>query len=120
MNPYFDLAEPQVIADVERLLSLNVEKRYYRPGDETQVTDILSIHFSPHSTAGIFRGQLFDWPLIPKSFRGMNDQEMEVTGVIRSYRWFQATSKFRNFCERAEIQNPAFPSGEQINRVRLD
>ncbi len=111
MNPYFELAEPQVIADIEKLLSLNLQKRYYRPGDETQVTDILSIHSSSNSTAGIFRGQLRDWPLIPKSFRGMNEQEMEVTGVKRSYRWIKSTSKFSSFCERAEVQNPAFPSG---------
>jgi len=111
LNPYFDLAEPQVIADVERLLSLNVEKTYYRPGDEAQVADILSIHSLPHSTAGIFRGQLRDWPLIPKGFRGIKDQEMDVTEVIRTFRWMQATSKFRSFCERAEVQNPAFPSG---------
>lgn len=44
MNPYFELAEPQIIADFERLLSLNVEKTCYRRGDEAQVTDVLSIH----------------------------------------------------------------------------
>ena len=111
MNPYFKLAEPQVIADIESLLSLNVEKTYYRPGDEAQLTDILSIDSVRHSTAVIFRGQLHDWPLIPKSFRGIKDQEVEVTKVIRSFRWARATSKFRSFCERAEVQNLAFPSG---------
>ena len=109
MNPYFELAELEVISDVERLLSLNVEKRYYRPGDQTQVDDILSIHSIAHSTAGIFRGQLRDWPLIPKSFRGIEAQESEVTEVIRSFRFAEATYKFTSFCERAEAQNPAFP-----------
>lgn len=110
MNPYFELAEPQVIADIEGLLSLNVEKLYYRPGDEAQVTDSMNIHSLPHSTAGIFRGQLCDWPLIPKSFRGIEDEETEVTNAVRTFRWMQATREFQSFCERAEVQNPAFPS----------
>lgn len=81
MNPYFELAEPQIIADVERLLSLNVEKTCYRPGDEAQVSDVLSIHSLRRTTAGIFRGQLRDWPVIPKTFRGIKDQEAEITEV---------------------------------------
>lgn len=116
MNPYFELTEPQVIGDVERLLSLNVKKTYYRPGDEAPLVDVpnvLSIHSFPYSTAGIFRGQLRDWPLIPKSFREIPDEEMDrfTTEVWRTYRWTQATGKFKSFCERAEVQNPAFPSG---------
>lgn len=109
MNPYFDIAEPRVIADVESLLSLNVRKTYYRPGDEKQVTDILSTSSSPHSTAGIFRGQLKDWPLIPKIWRGLTEKQEELTGGVRHFRWLQATDKFRNFSERAELQNPTFP-----------
>ena len=117
INPYFELEKPQIIEDVERLLLLNVEKTYYRPGDETPITGMMSI-YSAHSTAGIFRGQLNDWPLIPKSFRGMKDQEMEVTGVLRSYRWSVETSKFRNFCERAQVQNSGFPS-DVSNRMSI-
>ena len=111
MNQYFELAEPQVIADIETLLSLNVEKTYYHPGDETRVTDIFSTSSLPHSTAGIFRGQLQDWPLIPKSYRGTVDLEMEVSEVIRTFQWMRATHKFTSFCERAEVQNATFPSG---------
>ncbi len=110
MNPYFELAEPQVIADVETLLSLNIEKTYYRPGDDSPVPDHLRIVSSPRTTAGIFRGQLLDWPLIPKSFRGIENHETEMTEVVRGFRWLQATARFRNFCERAEVQNPTFPS----------
>ncbi|MDX6444983.1 MAG: hypothetical protein QOH71_2057 [Blastocatellia bacterium] len=109
MNPYFALEDPEVIDDVERLLSLNLEKTYYRPGDETPITDILSAH-SLHKTAGIFRGQLNDWPLIPKSYRAIAYPTEEITPIVRSFRWRQATREFWNFCERAEIQNPAFPS----------
>lgn len=117
MNPYFELEEPEVIDDVERLLALNVEKTYYRPGDETPITDILSVH-SPHKTAGIFRGQLHGWALIPKSFRALPDEPGEITPVVRSFRWRQATREFWNFCQRAEIQNPAFPSSVS-NRMSI-
>lgn len=116
MNPYFDVTEPQVISDIETLLSLNVRKKYYRPGDQTAVGqttvgDIMSMssHSIPHSTAGIFRGQLYDWPLIPKSFREEKLQQLEVSSAVRSLRFIQATRKFNSFCKRAEIQNPAFP-----------
>ncbi len=109
MNLYFDLAEPQVISDVEMLLSLNVEKTYYRPGDPTRVDDILSTLSIPHSTAGIFLGQPRDWPLIPKCFRGIEVPETELTPVVRCFQWMRATHQFRCFCERAEVQNPAFP-----------
>jgi len=110
MNPYFELAEPRVIVDIESLLSLNVEKTYYRPGDETQVTDILSFYSSPYSTAGIFRGQLQDWPLNPKSYRETGELKTEATEVVRTYQWIRATHKFKSFCERAEVQNTSFPS----------
>lgn len=110
MNPYFDLSEPQPIADVETLLSLNAERRYYRPGDETPVTDLTNLYSFAHETAGIFRGQLLDWPLIPRCFRGLPEQQQELTGVARISAWVRATSAFRRFCERAEVQNPAFPS----------
>jgi len=111
MNHFFEIEEPQVVADVERLLSLNVERTYYRPGDETQVTETTSPYSFGYLTAGIFRGQLCNWPLIPKSYRGLADEQEEPTRAVRSFRWSQATSKFRSFCERAEVQNPAFPSG---------
>jgi len=119
MNAYFELAEPQAIADVQSLVSLNVEKTYYRPGEETRVDDVLgtyslptsiSMYSMPHTTSGIFRGQLNDWPLVPKSLRGIEDHEMEATGVVRSFHFERRTSQFRSFCERAEVQNPAFPS----------
>jgi hypothetical protein len=109
MNPYFAFEDPEVIDDVEKLLSLNLEKTYYRPGAETPITDIFSAH-SLHQTAGIFRGQLNDWPLIPKSYRAIAYPTEEITPIVRSFRWRQATREFWNFCERAEIQNPAFPS----------
>ena len=108
-NLYFEFGEPQVISDVETLLSLNVEKTYYRPGDPTRVDDIFSTLSIPHSTPGIFRGQLRDWPLIPKCFRGIEDPESDLTPTIRSFQWMRATHKFRCFCERAKVQNPAFP-----------
>ena len=111
MNPFFDIEEPQVIEDVEWLLSLNVERTYYRPGDEVQVTDITSPYSFAYPTAGIFRGQLHNWPLIPKSFRGLAEEKEELSRTVRAFRWSRATSKFRNFCKRAEVQNPAFPSG---------
>ena len=55
MNPYFEVAEPQIITDIDKLLSFNMKKMYYRPGDEKIITDMQSA-FSPHQTAGIFRG----------------------------------------------------------------
>jgi hypothetical protein len=109
MNPYFELAEPKVIADIESLLSLNMKKEYYLPGDQTRITDDLSGFSIPHTTAGIFRGQLLDWPLIPKCYREMNDLNTEIDELKRWSRWRQATYKFRRFCERAEVQTISFP-----------
>jgi hypothetical protein len=110
MNPYFDLTEPQPVADVEGLLSLNTQKTYFRPGDQTRVEGITNIYSSPYSTAGIFRGQLHDWPLIPKCFRNVDPEKTDMSKVVRSFRWFEATAAFKRFCDRAEIQNPAFPT----------
>lgn len=109
MNLYFDLADPQVISDLESLLSLNVKKTYYRHGDPTPVVDIASTISIPHSTAGIFRGQLHDWPLIPKCFRGISADNSDKP-IVRSFQWRRATDRFWSFCERAEVQNPAFPA----------
>src|SRR5438132_179945 len=109
MDLYFDLADPETISDLEVLLSLNVEKTYYRYGDPTPVADTASTISIPHSTAGIFRGQLNDWPLIPKCFRSISADEPDKP-IVRSYQWRRATHKFSSFCERAEVQNPAFPA----------
>ena len=108
-NLYFDLAEPRLISDIGTLLALNVKKTYYRTGDTTPVDDLLTTASIPHSTAGIFRGQLYDWPLVPKCFRGIDIPETEIPRSVRSFRWGQATHKFSSFCERAESQNPTFP-----------
>lgn len=111
-NVYFDVTEPQSIEDVETLLSLNIERTYFRPGDTQPMPPqeaMLSI-YSMHETPGIFRGQSRDWPLIPQAFRTANFAETDLSDVIRSFRWIQSTGEFRRFCERAEAQNPAFPS----------
>lgn len=120
VNPYFDASRPQVIEDVDTLLSLNVQKGYYAPGDQTPVDDIRSLYHSPYLTSGIFRGQLRDWPLIPKGFRGLVEpaEEKPLTPVIRSFQWSLATHKFREFCSRAEGQNPAFPRAS-VDRMAI-
>jgi hypothetical protein len=111
MNPYFELSESHIIKDVESLLSLNVKKAYYSPGDETQASKITDIYLFPHYTAGIFRGQLYNWPLIPKCYRGLEELKADATEVKRTYEWIKATHQFSTFCERAEVQNTRFPSG---------
>jgi len=112
MNPYFDVETPIVIQNIEELMSLNVAKTYYRSGDETVVTDILNYFQFPHLTSGMFRGQLRDWPLMPKSFRDLDvkDDKDAPSDSIKSYKYLSATSEFTEFCERAEIHNPEFPS----------
>ncbi|MFC1484334.1 FRG domain-containing protein [Candidatus Neomarinimicrobiota bacterium] len=112
MNPYFTLEKPKVIESVEELFSLNIRRVYYRPGDETPITDQMNYYSIPHSTSGIFRGQLCDWPLVPKSFRGITPtrESSQPSGVQKMHSYYSATRKFRQFCERAEVQNPDFPS----------
>ena len=72
MNPYFDLEKPRVVESVEELLSLNIKRGYYRPGDDTPPIGPPIFHIGPYSTSGMLRGQLRDWPLIPKSFRDLD------------------------------------------------
>jgi hypothetical protein len=109
-NFYFEVTEPEVISDIDALLSLNARKMYYRPGDQTPIGDILNLYSVPHATAGIFRGQLRNLPLIPKVFRGIEPDKVEVSDIVRSYRFAVATHQFTSFCERAEAQNQAFPA----------
>jgi hypothetical protein len=109
-NLYFEVAEPEVISDIDVLLSLNARKMYYRPGDQTPIGDILNLYSAPHATAGIFRGQLCNLPLIPKAFRGIELEDLEASEIVRSYRFARAMYQFTSFCERAEAQNPAFPA----------
>lgn len=109
MNPYFKIEEQIDIKDVDDLLSLNVEKTYYRSGYSKVINNFLDMYSFPYSTAGIFRGQLFDFPLIPKCFRHIKEFDKEKTPYKRTKHWVEATLSFRRFCERAEIQNPSFP-----------
>lgn len=109
MNYYFEYNEPEFIEDIEILLSLNVKKYYYAPGNETPINDISSIYFIPHQTSGIFRGQLNDWPLVPKCFRTDSINDKESSEMEIAFAWTKAMTHFDNFCERAKIHNPTFP-----------
>jgi len=118
MNPFFDIEEAPSITSIERLLALNIEKMYYCPGDETQITDITSPQSVPHTTAGIFRGQLHSWPLIPKSYRMPADTEADCSMLDQKVTSVKAMSSFHRFCKSAEAQNAAFPSGV-ANRLSI-
>lgn len=111
MNPYFEISGPVVLESVESVLSLNIQKQFSGAGETFQVTEIGSTYRIPHMTAGIFRGQIRNWPLLPQSFRGVELASAETSQAERSYHWYKSTQKFRQFCERAEVQNPAFPTG---------
>ena len=95
MNPYFQLTTLQVISDIESLLALNIEKTYYFPGDQARIADVPNGSSIPHSTAGIFRGQQKDWPLIPVAFRQIENQGADATDPEKIVRWIQATREFR-------------------------
>lgn len=115
MNHYFELAEPRVIDTVDALFLLNVEQTYYRPGDPNperkpgSLPDAVFFVPSPHTTAGIFRGQVDDWPLVPGIYRGVELAAERPGDVALELGHLQATRRFRDFCERAERQNPGFP-----------
>lgn len=110
-DPYFDVSEVQVIRDLDTLVSLNVEQLYYRPGSTEPVTDLITTYRLPHTTPGIFRGQVRDWPLLPKSFRDARKSTATSETVRRIVEWTNATDRFRRFCERAQVQVPSFPAG---------
>lgn len=110
MNPYFDLEKPRVVESIEELLSLNMTRRYYAPGNETPPPGDPIFHAFPYSTSGMFRGQLRDWPLIPKSFRDLDIKTGKDSPRYVRHEYRKATGQFHDFCGRAEIQNPGFPS----------
>jgi hypothetical protein len=110
MNHFFELSNPREIQSIEELLSLNYPKTYYLPGtDQRLPPDVISTEGSMHSTAGIFRGQLLDWPLLPKCYRPPFEMEEPREGIVARFRWYRTTHKFGKFCERAKLQNPTFP-----------
>ena len=117
MIQLFEFNDPQIISNIDTLFSLNIQKTYYRPGDATVITDPLSA-FSFHMTSGIFRGQLNDWPLIPKLYRNLKNIELPASEAPRSFRWFDLTRQFRSFCDRSQAQNFSFPS-RYIERMTI-
>lgn len=110
-NPYFEIGIASPINAIETLLSLNAVRSSYLPCDSTPVTNVLHSSYVPHSTAGIFRGQIRNLPLIPRCFRGIDNEIDDLLDVARWMRWSRATRDLRHFCERAEIHNPGFPPG---------
>lgn len=109
VNPYFLASDVETVSSLETLLSLNVAKKFSRPGDTTPVTDWEDFSISPHTTAGIFRGQLDDSLLIPTCFRDLPIPDKPLSEVDFIWRWVKATRDFESFCERAALQNAGFP-----------
>ena len=110
---YFKVMQTEVLHDFEGLLALNVPQPYYAPGSVETPPDpgpgAVNIYGLPRDSSGLFRGQHLDWPLIPRALRDM-EGDVTTTGVVRSLGWTTANWSFRQFCARAEVQNPQFPS----------
>ena len=112
LNPYFEFRNACRISSIEALLSLSEPQAYYEPGDKQSSTNGLGFPIIPHETSGLFRGQIENWLLVPKAFRGYSKKAAPKGPVTKILAWVQATQKFRWFCERAERQNPDFPVDE--------
>lgn len=115
INPYFRIKDRKEVKSIEELVTLNIPKEYdadhpgliYSYGVETDPTNFKL----PHETSGMFRGQLCDWSLIPKCYRGIDlDGESILNDAVVKYEYFRNTYKFTDFCSRAELQNPEFPT----------
>ncbi|MAO65293.1 MAG: hypothetical protein CL666_09865 [Balneola sp.] len=123
-NFYFELSEPKKIDTLETLVSLNIQKEYFKPGflerppdRDSKVISSTSFEFPTaypllgHNTSGLFRGQIRNWSLIPKCYRTLTrDKDLEEEkDSIRRYLFHKSLRGFREFCRRAESQNPDFP-----------
>lgn len=122
-NPYFEIQEEKHIKSIEELLSYNMKKTYSSPGVEDMVINqenAYSVYSFPYETAGLFRGQINSWPLIPQSFRNVDliQDFSKVSDIIKSYEYSKSTRLFQQFCKRTETQNPNFPQ-KQIDRMAI-
>ena len=111
-NPYFTIRRARRIRTLDELLALNVERRYYAPGSTEAITSPTSVYSLTRETAGLFRGQIENYPLVPKAFRDLRDNDRSTSSVVAGLRWFQSTHRFHRFCERAESQRFEFPASE--------
>jgi len=120
INPYFDLHDSKNIDSIDELLKLNIKQHYYKPGDTKYFQNNYSVHNISYETAGLFRGQISNCPLIPKCFRKVDLSEdfSNWSDVKKHYEYIHSTSTFREFCKRAEIQNPDFPKAD-VDRMTI-
>lgn len=115
MNPYFNVENEKQIESIEELVSLNIPKKYDANIPGTKYIPNLNIdpvNFNfPYESSGIFRGQISNWPLIPKCFREVDllDEPEEEKEIVLKFRYRRKTREFWEFCERAEKQNADFP-----------
>lgn len=120
---YFEYSsiKPKRIDTIESLISLNIQKTYYLPGNITrpergtspnEIVAPIIRDLNGYETSGIFRGQIKDWDLIPKCYRDseIDPNIQEKSEFQQRYNFHRALYDFNNFCSRAESQNLDFPT----------
>jgi hypothetical protein len=106
-SPYFYIERKIRLNSVKQLIDLSTGKYFSSPGKpfyQNFITDI------PYSTSGIFRGQTYNWPLIPTSFRNRKYSKNEnLSEFDKNYQTISDYSQLNTFCEVASQQNKDFP-----------
>jgi len=120
LGPYFFLGKCHKVEDIKELIELNKERQYGEypePGEDA--SSMLYREF-PYSTSGLFRGQIKDWPLKPKSFRSIANTDEPGSDAVKSLRFSQNNSDLKDFIEIAPKHNPEFPDdlSDQISIAR--
>jgi hypothetical protein len=86
-SPYFEIGSVIEINNISELLDLNKEKTYKSPGElwereqdednkdkrKSFIKNNVSRMILGHNTSGLFRGQYYNWPLLPSIYRNNND-----------------------------------------------
>lgn len=109
LGPYFSLGECHKVEEVKDIIKLNKEREYGEYPDVDYIEDNLIDHDFPYSTSGIFRGQIKEWSLKPKSFRNIVNTGKPSSDAVKSLRFKNNNSDLKDFIEIAPRHNYDFP-----------
>lgn len=116
---YFYVEQTLQLDSIDELVGLNKMKIYYKPGKlystsssiQNNITTI--IDNSSHKTAGLFRGQTDDWPLIPSSYRSYrNHTNSSPSEFTIKYAYESNNEQLITFCEHGSKENYDFPKSK--------
>jgi len=120
-SPYFYVEKESTLSSIKELLELNKKRVYCEIGKEynnnnngnSKLINSSCICTGSHETCGIFRGQAQDWPLIPSSYRKINDiPKVELSDFQKTLNYFSCNRQLTEFCKFASEQNNKFPKSK--------